>query len=135
MAVVKTILKRTNHEVVVRVIGSGDGGTTTISLADDVKMPNETLKETQKVYITALHHSTPNDIKLVRGTTTVSHLWFADSWLDSKWAITDESDKDIVVTLSGPGMLVMQLKKADGYNNPIETASFGPYDNPNVVGS
>jgi hypothetical protein len=135
MAATKTILKKTTHEVVVRIIATADGDTSTITLATDCKMPNETLKGTQKVYITAVHHNTANDIKVVRGGVTVGHYFFSDSWLDSKWAIVDQAASDLVVTFSGPGMLIVQLKKADGYNTPIEDASFGSYDNPTVVGS
>lgn len=135
MAAVKTILKKTAHEVVVRITATASGDASTITLNDDCKMPNETLKAEQKVFIVALHHSTANDIKVVRGTVTVGHYFFSDSWLDSKWAIVDEADKNLVVSFTGPGMLILQLKKADGYNTPFEDASFGSYDNPTVVGS
>jgi hypothetical protein len=48
--------------------------------------------------------------------------------------IVHMENKDLRLTFDGPGHCIIQLRK-EGWATKIEPASFGSYDNPNVVGS
>ena len=47
-----------------------------------------------------------------------------------------ENSSDIVVAISGAeAHIYLTLRKVSGYATKVETAQFGSYDNPAVVGS
>ncbi len=135
MAATKTVTKLTTTDAIVRIVATDAADAATVDLQTDLKMTNETIGATQTVYITAVLTSTNNSIKVQRNAVTVADLYGNNQFLEAEWAITDQSTHDIITTFTGPGTIVMHLKKVDGYNTPFEPVRFGSYDNPNAVGS
>lgn len=137
MAAVKTVLKKTTNKVVIRVIATTSEDTATIDLQTDCKMPNETLSGTQRVNIIYSQWSSATNIKLQRGDPVITVANYFGTGVNEipQFSIVDQNDQDIVVTFGGAGMLMVELTKVDGFNTPIEDASFGGGDDPTVVGS
>lgn len=136
MSAVKSVLKKTTNKVVVRLIATSPNDTATIDLQTDCKMPNETLSGTQRVNIIYSQWSTGTDIKVERGdpAITVARYFGTGTNEIPQFSIVDQNDGDIVVTFAGPGMLMLELTKVEGFNTPIEDASFGGGDDPTKVG-
>ena len=142
MAVVKTILKKTHQEAVVKV--SGTAATATISLASDLLPTNQALTSggTPRVNIIGAHWTGANGcaITITRNSVVILNasadqptnfdfegLGFVDNV---------ENASDIEVAVSGAsGQIYLQLRKVDGYSTKIEYADFGQYDDPTAVGS
>lgn len=142
MAVVKTILKKTHQEAVVKV--SGTAATATISLASDLLPTNQALTAggTPTVNIIGAHWTGANGcvITVTRNSVVILNangdqptnfdfegLGFVDSVGNTS---------DIEVAISGAaGQIYLQLRKVNGYSTKIEYADFGQYDNPAEVGS
>jgi hypothetical protein len=142
MAVVKTVLKKTHQEVVVKVAGTA--AASTISLATDLLLSTQALTSggTPTVNIIGAHWTgaPSSTITVVRGGVTVlsipadqptnfdfEGLGFVD---------TVGNTSDIVVTIAGGEAAVyLQLRKIDGYSSKIETAQFGIHDDVTAVGS
>lgn len=142
MAVVKTILKKTAQEAVVKVAGSGAAAT--ISLTDDLLPTTQalTVGGTPTVNIVGAHWTgaTGSTITIVRNTVQVLTI-AADqpTQFDFEglgFVDTINNTSDIVVTIGGAeAQVYLILRKVDGYSSKVETAQFGIYDNQNVVGS
>jgi len=142
MAVVKTVLKKTHQEAVVKVAGTA--AASTISLASDLLPSSQALTSggTPTVNIIGAHWTgAPNStITVVRGGVTVlsipadqptnfdfEGLGFVD---------TVGNTSDIVVTIAGAEAAVyLQLRKIDGYSSKVESAQFGALDDVTAVGS
>jgi hypothetical protein len=142
MAVVKTVLKKTHQEAVVKVAGTA--AASTISLANDLLPSAQALTSggTPTVNIIGAHWTgaPSSTITVVRGGVTVlsipadqptnfdfEGLGFVD---------TVGNTSDIVVTIAGGEAAVyLQLRKTDGYSSKVETAQFGIYDDVTAVGS
>ena len=135
MAATKTVTKLTTTDAIVRIVATDAADAATIDLQTDLKMANETLTGDQSVYITAVLSSTNNSIKLARNAVTIADLYGNTQFVEAEWALTDQPTFDIIATFTGPGTIIMHLKKVNGYNTPFEPVRFGSYDNPNVVGS
>jgi hypothetical protein len=135
MAATKTVIKKTNKDAIIRIVATANSDTSTIDLQTDLKLTNETLGANQKVYVTAAFFSTASNVSLTRNSVVVANYFGGGDHIDSEWVLTDQETHDIVVTFGGAGMILLHLKKIDGYNDPIETEAFGIKDNPAVVGS
>ncbi len=135
MAATKTVTKLTTTDAIVRIVATAAADAATVDLQTDLKMANETIGADQTVYITAVLTSTNDSIKIQRNSVTVSDLYGNNQFIEAEWTLTDQATHDIITTFTGPGTIVMHLKKVNGYNTPFEPATFGSYDNPNAVGS
>lgn len=143
MAVVKSFLKLTESDCVIKVAGTA--GSATITLAADMLRSTEalTVGGTPKVVITTLTWTGDANgvISIVRnGVTVYTLLSSACSQLDlgGQFCVADntEATSDIVVTISGgQAELLLRVAKVSGYSSKIETTEFGVYDNTAVVGS
>lgn len=134
----KTVLKLTETNAVVKVSGAG---TTTINLNTDLLSTTQVLSGTvaRKVGISFIQWSTGGNIVITRNGVTIFELYTnAGSFdLSGYGGCTEftEAASDIVATITGGGTMIITLRKAAGYDSKIETHTFGPYDNPTVVGS
>ena len=142
MAVVKTVLKKTHQEAVVKVAGTA--AASTISLANDLLPSAQALTSggTPTVNIIGAHWTgaPSSTITVVRGGVTVLSI-AADQPTNFDFeglgfVDTVGNTSDIVVTIAGGEAAVyLQLRKTDGYSSKIETAQFGIYDDVTAVGS
>lgn len=135
-----TILRKTPQKVAVKV--AGGAGADTIALATDLLHPTEVVSGTPTVNILGLHWTgAANGVATItRDNTIIATLTGATAgellFSDSEFTDNVNNTSNIVVTISGGQMEVwMLLRKQSGYTSKIETAQFGSYDNPNVVGS
>lgn len=142
MAIVKTILKKTHQEAVVKVAGTAAAGT--ISLASDILAVGQALDgATQTVNIVGVTWTgaTGGIISITRNSVVVMTLQ-----ADAAGALefggqmmlpdTIENTSDVVVTISGAqAECWVRLRKVGGYKTTIEPEQFGIYDNPAVAGS
>jgi hypothetical protein len=142
MATVKTVLKVTHQEAVVKVAGTA--AAQTISLASDLLPTGQVLDgATQTVNIVgATWTGAANGIiTIARGATTIMTLQANNSNqldLGGQQMIPDTTANttDITVTISGAqAECWLKLRKVGGYKTTIEPEQFGPYDNPAVAGS
>ena len=142
MAVVKTILKNSEQEAVVKV--QGTAGNATIDLSVDLLRSNQALDgDTQSVSISGLQWSGATDgiISITRNSVVVATLQTTAAGaleMNGQMMIPDstESTSDIVVTISGAqSELWMRLKKNSGYKTKVEPATYGAYDDPTRVGA
>lgn len=143
MAVVKSFLKLTETDCVVKVAGTA--GAATISLATDLLRSTEalTIGGTPKVVITTLTWSGDANgvMTITRGGVTVFTLLASASAqldLNGQFTVPDNTNatNDIVVTISGgQSELIIRVQKVTGYSSKIETSQFSVYDDTSVVGS
>jgi len=140
MAIVKTILKLTERDAVVKI--AGDAGSSTIDLSVDLLKPNEVAAAEQNVSIAGAQWTgTVDGLAVIsRNGVTIMTLNAGASGaleMNGQMMIPDtiQDTSDIVVTITGTAMEVwLRLKKTNGYTSAIETSEFGQYDNPTVVG-
>ena len=143
MAVVKSFLKLTETDCVVKVAGTA--ASATISLATDLLRSTEalTVGGTPTVIITTLTWTgeSAGVISISRGGVVVFTLLGSTSGqidLSGQFTVADNTGatSDIVVTISGgQAELILRVAKTSGYSSKIETAQFSVYDNTSVVGS
>ena len=140
MAIVKTILKLTERDVVVKLAGTA--GTSTIAIATDIKKTNEIISGPIHTPISGVQWTGSVDglATIVRNGVTIMTLNAGAAGaleMNGQMMIPDtiEDSSDIVVTFTGTAMEVwFRIKKTSGYKSAIETSEFGQYDNPAVVG-
>ena len=135
MAATKTVLKNTAYDAIVRIVATAASDTSTIDLQTDLKMANETIGATQTVYISGIAGSSSASTVVARNAVTQYVLDGNGQLLEAEWASKDQATSDIDVTFGAAGMVLLHLKKVNGYNNPVETPTFGAYDNETAVGS
>ena len=141
MAVTKTIIKNTNQETIVKV--GGTAGSATISLATDCLASTQSLDgATQTVDIVTAQSNglLTSAITIVRNSVAIMAFAPENSgtfnFEGNGLRDTVQNTKDIVVTISGAeAHIYLTLRKVGGYATKVETAQFGSYDNPAVVGS
>lgn len=142
MAVTKTILKNTNQETIIKIAGTA--GSATIDLQTDCLDPNQALDGgTQTVNLTGLQWTglTGATITISRNSVNVNTINAADAGMlyladGNGYVDTTENTSDVVVSIAGAeAQCYIRLRKVGGYATKIETAQFGSYDNPTVVGS
>lgn len=135
----KTILKKTPQKVAVKIHGSGV--TETITLATDLLHASEVVDGTPTVNVVGIHWTgaadgvatiTRNDVRIATLLgATGGELLFADA----EFVDTVENTSNIAVATTNQMEVWLLLRKQSGYTSKIETAEFGSYDNPAVVGS
>jgi len=143
MAVVKSFLKLTESESVVKVAGTA--GAATISLATDLLRSTEALTvggtPTATIRTLTWSGAAAGVITITRnGVTVFTLLSAACGQLDfgGQFCVADntEATSDIVVTISGgQAEVLLRVAKVTGYSSKIETSQFSVYDNLNAVGS
>lgn len=143
----KEILSLTEGYAIVKIVGAG---AEIITLASDLMSPTQ--EQTRdpygdpggnlvpfKVGINFLQWTCGTSISIVRDGVTVVDIQGTPGSLDfsSDFLSTDytKEDKDITVTITGGGTLLMKLRKAKGYSSKVEPQYFGQYDDPTKVGS
>jgi hypothetical protein len=142
MAVVKTILKNTNQEAVVKVAGTAAAAT--IDLSVDLLPASQALDgDTQTVNIAGLVWTGASGgvITITRNSVVVATLQSAPSGaidFTGQMMIPDTvgNTQDIVVTISGAqAECWIRLRKVGGYATKVETATFGAYDDETRIGA
>lgn len=142
MAIVKTVLKLSERDAVVKVAGSA--GTSTIDLQTDLKRTNEFVAgQTQRVSIAGVQWSGTPDavVSVVRNGVTILTLNCAtpNSFeMNGTHMIPDtiQEDQDIAVTITGTqGECYLRLKKTNGYTSGSEPSIYGQYDDPTRIGA
>jgi hypothetical protein len=137
----KTILKKTESKVAVKLHGSALNETVTLNSDCLATTEALTVGGTPTVNILSIHWAGAIDafatitrggvvIAIVQGNAA-GELMFQD---------TDFSDSvnntnDIVVTSTGVMQVWLLLRKVTGYSSKIETSVFSVYDDTNAVGS
>lgn len=145
MAITKTILKRTQTDVVIKLAGvSGDGATIDLQGADVVTSTEAVASGSQTVNINGVSWTGESTalITVARNSTRILTL---PCGAPSQWDFdgqtmppdSTENTSDIVVTFGGTGNaeVYLKLRKVSGYDTKIETGAFGIYDDTSVVGS
>lgn len=141
MATVKTILKLTERDAVVKI--AGGAGTATITLATDLVRSNEIVSGTIHTPIAGVQWTGTVDglATIVRNGVTIMTLNAGAAGaleMNGQMMIPDtiEDSSDLVVTFTGTAMEVwIRIKKTGGYTSMVETSEFGQYDNPAAVGA
>lgn len=142
MAVVKTILKKTHQEAVVKVAGTAAAAT--VDLSADLVASGQTLDgAVQTVSVVGVTWTGGADgiITITRNNVVVFTLQAnaaGSLYFDGQTMIPDniEEESDIVVTVSGAqAECWLKLRKVGGYKTTIEPEQFGSYDDPAVAGS
>lgn len=141
MAVVKTVIKNTNQEAVVKI--SGSAAAETIDLQTDILAATQALDgATQTVNIVSAIATGSLGSNILVTRNSVNVLAFAPEngsklqLNDTGFVDTQENTSDITVTISGAeAQLYLVLRKASGYATKVETAQFSIYDNVNAVGA
>lgn len=142
MATVKTILKKTHQEAVVKVAGTA--AAETISLASDILASGQALDgSTQTVNIVGVTWTGAADgiITITRNSVVVMTLQAnAAGALEfggqSMLPDTISNTSDVVVTISGAqAECWLRLRKVGGYKTTVEPEQFGFHDDPTVAGS
>jgi hypothetical protein len=142
MAVVKTVLKNTNQEAVVKVAGTAAAAT--IDLSVDLLAASQALDgETQTVNIAGLvwTGATNGIITITRNSVVIATLQSnAAGALDFTGQMmipeTIGNTSDIVVTISGAqAECWIRLRKVSGYATKVEYATYGSYDDETRVGA
>jgi len=142
MAVVKTVLKNTNQEAVVKVAGTAAAAT--IDLSVDLLAASQALDgETQTVNIAGLVWTGAINgiITITRNSVVIATLQSnAAGALDFTGQMmipeTIGNTSDIVVTISGAqAECWIRLRKVSGYATKVEYATYGSYDDETRVGA
>ena len=140
MAIEKRILKKTHQEAVVKVFG--DAGTITITLAELVADGQALAGSTQAVNLVTADWSgfDNTSISINRGGKLILPVVAASAqkmdFAGAGFVDDTNNTSDISITFTGTGAAIyLTLRKVSGYATKIETAVFGSYDDPNVVGA
>jgi hypothetical protein len=137
----KTILKKTESKVAVKLYG--DNLNETVTLATDCLAGTEalTVGGTPTVNILAMHWAGAVDAvaTITRNNVVIATLSGATSgellFHDSDFTDSINNTSNLVVTSTGLMQVWVLLRKVSGYSSKIETAQFSVYDNTNAVGS
>lgn len=134
----KSYLKHTHTLAVVKCAGTTLNDT--IVLDTDLRLPTQ-IGGTPKVDIAfvqwACSPGLSDAITITRNGTVVLTLYQngeIDFAGNGGFLETTGDTSDIVVTSVGTGQVYLTLRKS-GYISTVEPETFGPYDNPAVVGS
>lgn len=140
MAVIKTILKKAKHEVVVKFANTtGSSQTSTFDLAVDALLSTEVIEGTPKINIVEIVFSglsgsnftlTRNSVKIFSAVGDQPNQIIFSGFVDGQ-----ENTSDINISCNGEIYVYLTLRKNAGFETKIETAQFGSYDDPTVRGS
>jgi len=142
MAVVKTVLKNTNQESVVKVAGTAAAAT--ITLATDLLATTQALDggtQTANIVGVTWTGASGGIVTITRNAVVVMTLQ-ADAAGTLEFAgqsmvpDTVGSTSDIVVTISGAqAECWLKIRKVGGYATKVEEATYGAYDDRTRVGA
>jgi hypothetical protein len=140
MAVIKTILKKAKHEVVVKFTNdTGTNQTSTFDLDIDALLSTEVVEGTVKVNIIEIHwaglanshfHLERNSVKIFAAQGSD-----ADQFIFSGFVDGIQNTQDITISMNGEIYVYIVLRKNSGFESKIETAQFGEYDDNTARGS
>lgn len=142
MAVVKTVLKASDNEAVVKVAGTAAAAT--IDLSADLLSANQVLDgATQTVSISGLQWTGGTDgiVEIKRNNVVIATLQANAGGaleMNGQMMIPDSvnSTYNLVVTISGAQCECwIRLKKVSGYKSKIEYSIYGSYDDPTQAGA
>jgi uncharacterized protein (AIM24 family) len=129
-------MKLTETSAIVKISGTG---AETITLNTDLLSTTQTVSGTPKVGIGYLTWTTGENIVIARNGVTVYTLFTNTGEFDlsGNGGMLDiiQGTSNLVVTITGDGVIFLTLRKIEGYASKIEPEKFGSYDNPAVVGS
>lgn len=136
----KTILKKTESKVAVKLYGTALNET--ITLATDCLASTEalTVDGTPTVNILAMHWTGAADgvATITRNGVVIATLLGSAGgellFQDSDFTDTINNTSNIVVTSTGLMQVWLLLRKAGGYSSKIETAQYSVYDDITKVG-
>jgi hypothetical protein len=146
MAIVKTILKKTQTDVVIK-LGGVSGDTATIDLdGADVVTSTEVAGAAGSQVVNVIGVSwTGNAEAQVTVTRNSKRIFTLPCGAPNQFDFdgqtmapdSTENTSDIVVAFTGTGNaeVWLKLRKSSGYDTKIETGAFGVYDDTTVVGS
>jgi len=142
MAVVKTVLKNTNQESVVKVAGTAAAAT--ITLATDLLATTQALDggtQTANIVGVTWTGASGGIVTITRNAVVVMTLQ-ADAAGTLEFAgqsmvpDTVGTTSDIVVTISGAqAECWLKIRKVGGYATKVEEATYGAYDDRTRVGA
>lgn len=139
MAVIKTILKKAKHEVVVKFTNDTSTASSTFDLDIDALLSTEVIEGTVKVNIVEIHWAglASSSFTLTRNSVKIfgAQGSDADQFIFSGFVDGVENTSDIVASLTGEIYVYVVLRKNSGFESKIETAQFGEYDNNTARGS
>lgn len=142
MAVVKTVLKNTNQESIVKVAGTAAAAT--ITLATDLLASTQALEggtQTANIVGVTWTGAAGGIISIARNSVVVMTLQAdAAGTLEfggqSMVPDTIGSTNDIVVTVSGAqAECWLKIRKVGGYATKVEEVVYGAYDDPTRIGA
>lgn len=139
MAVIKTILKKAKHEVVVKLTNDTGTASSTFDLDVDALLSTEVIEGTVKVNIVEIHWAglANSSFTLTRNSVKIfgANGSDADQFIFSGFVDGVENTSDIVASLTGEIYVYIVLRKNSGFESKIETAQFGSYDDNTARGS
>lgn len=140
MAVIKTILKNTNLETIIKIGGTAGSSTITLDV-DCLATTTQALTADTRLANIVSMASTGVDGSNVTVTRNAIPVFACTGWAgvhqfnENGFVDTQENDGDLVVTISGgEAHLYITLRKVQGYATKIETATYSIYDDETVVG-
>lgn len=111
MAIVKTIIKNTHLEAVVKFVGTG---TSTLTLAE-LKLALETAGAYAVDIVRAQYATQPTTkISVTRNAVDVLQV-FGGGTIEPGGRLAEQNTQDIVVTSVGDGTLLLTLRKVGGF--------------------
>lgn len=120
MAVTATVLKKTNTQCIIKVVADAAGSATitnaSLAVTDRSAIVNETVS-TPKASIARIDFSTgaSESITIDRVGTKVAIVKCSGEMGGDGYSFTDANDKDVTVTFSGTGTVVLTFTKDSGY--------------------
>ena len=136
-----TVLKNTNQEAIVKV---SEIGSETIDLQTAITAATQEVSgDTQTVNIVGIEYTGLIDSSIIivrNGVTVVSLAAEGHDYVSyaagAGFVESTENTSDIVVTIAGANaQCYLTLRKAGGYANRVENATYGAYDDPTRVGA
>lgn len=138
----KTILKKTESKVAVKLHGAAMGETVSLNVDCLASTEALTVGGTPTVNIVSMHWAGAADavITITRNSVVIATLNGSAPgeliFADTDFTESVENTSNIVVSSTGgPAQLWLLLRKVSGYSSKIETAQFSIYDNTTAVGS
>ena len=124
MAVTKNIVKNDHMRAVVHISGTAAGDTTSVTLASLVNTAqSETSSGTLKAklaYAWATCDNAASSVTVTRNSTKIIQFNGYAEWPASQQlpALAIQEDQDFTVTFNSPGVIILDIRKGDGYVSP-----------------
>jgi len=121
MAVTKTLIKNDRQRAVVHIIGTAAGDSSTVALTE-LLAADETSSGTLRANITVAYANTDGSsgVTISRNSTPVLKLHTFSEYPGANQlpSIAIGNNSSIVVTFGDPGMVVLDLRKVEGFVSP-----------------